>query len=146
MAQMCFGLSGGFGPTIRPRFHETRVFVSLLVMVSSFRKLTRLIPSGLGRESRSRASSCRWVWLKGQVTDGEGKLDLNWLYEVAARYGIGDIERDKSLNPGQQRMSIRNRLRSLVPQAEYDHAARRRDPSARASYGTRAGSSTGRAL
>ncbi len=25
MAQMCFGLSGGFGPTIRPRFHETRV-------------------------------------------------------------------------------------------------------------------------
>lgn len=63
------------------------------------------------------------VWLKSQVTDGERKLDLNRLYEVAARYGIGDIERYKSLNPGQQRMSIGNRLRSLVPKAEYHHAA-----------------------
>jgi len=63
------------------------------------------------------------VWLKGQVTDDEGKLDLNRLYAVAANYGIGDIERYKSLNPGQQRMSIGIRLRSLVPQAEYDHAA-----------------------
>ncbi len=31
MAQMCLGLSGGFGPTIRPWFHETRVFVSLMI-------------------------------------------------------------------------------------------------------------------
>ena len=49
MAQMCLGLSDEFGPTIRPRFHERRVFVSFIVLVSSpFGKLTRLIPSGSG--------------------------------------------------------------------------------------------------
>lgn len=58
-------------------------------------------------------------WLKGQVYDTGGKLDLDRLYDVAGRYGIEDIEPYKTLNPGQQRMSIGNRLRKIVPPEDY---------------------------
>jgi len=60
------------------------------------------------------------IWLKSQVQGEDGKLDLDRLYEVARRYGVQDIERYKGLNPGQQRMSIGNRLRSLVPAEVYE--------------------------
>lgn len=59
------------------------------------------------------------VWLKGQVYDASGRLDLDKLYAVAARYGITDVERYKGLNPGQQRMSIGNRLRTMVPLEDF---------------------------
>lgn len=59
------------------------------------------------------------IWLKEMVTDSKGRLDLERLYDVGTKYGIGDLDRYKSLNPGQQRMSIGNRLRSLVPPSDY---------------------------
>lgn len=61
------------------------------------------------------------IWLKKEVVDENGKLDLNRLYAIAAKYGITDIERYKSLNPGQQRMTIGNRLRSIVPPTVYEN-------------------------
>ena len=59
------------------------------------------------------------VWLAQQIRDREGRLDLEKLHSVAKRYGITDVDRYKTLNPGQQRMSIGNRLRSLVDPSEY---------------------------
>lgn len=62
-------------------------------------------------------------WLNAQVRGAEGKLDLDKLYAVAARYGVIDREAYKHLNPGQQRMTIGVKLRAQVPPAEYDQAA-----------------------
>ena len=58
-------------------------------------------------------------WLNPQVCDGEGKLDINKLHELALRYGIDKREQYKHLNPGQQRMNIGNRLRKVVDPKEY---------------------------
>lgn len=51
-------------------------------------------------------------WLNPQVRDASGKLDLDRLYAVAREHGITDEYRH--LNPGQQRMNIGVRLRTVV--------------------------------
>ncbi len=57
MAQMCLGLSGGFGPMIRPWFQGTRVVVGCAIaMVSFFEEPITFVPFVLGRESLSRAN------------------------------------------------------------------------------------------
>lgn len=58
------------------------------------------------------------IWLREQVTDHTGGLDLIRLRDIAAQYGI-DADRYAHLNPGQQRMNIGNRLRKLVPSHVY---------------------------
>jgi hypothetical protein len=57
------------------------------------------------------------VWLDGQVKQPDGTLDLEKLYKVAQRYGIG--KRYERLNPGQQRMNVGVMLRTRVPHEEY---------------------------
>lgn len=59
------------------------------------------------------------LWLNPQISDSEGKLDLDKLYEVARRYGIEKREKYKHLNPGQQRMNIGIQLRKVVDPKEY---------------------------
>lgn len=61
-------------------------------------------------------------WLKGRTAGADGRLDLGKLHDVARRYGVDDVDRYAELNPGQQRMSIGNRLRKLVPASTYDGA------------------------
>ena len=58
-------------------------------------------------------------WLNAQVCDTDGKLIINRLYVVAQRYGIEKPEQYSHLNPGQQRMTIGNRLRKKVNPEEY---------------------------
>lgn len=55
-------------------------------------------------------------WLDRQVKP-DGKLDLDRLNEVAAKYGIANNY--GHLNPGQQRMTIGVMLRARVPAKEY---------------------------
>lgn len=57
-------------------------------------------------------------WLRDRVLDRSGKLDLEALHNIAAKYGV-DSAAYSHLNPGQQRMNIGNRLRKLVPPAVY---------------------------
>ena len=58
-------------------------------------------------------------WLRDQVNHADGTLDLDRLHALAAQYGIDARARYGHLNPGQQRMNVGNRLRSLVPQEMY---------------------------
>lgn len=58
-------------------------------------------------------------WLKALTQGSDGKLDLERLHRIAEKHGIDDVERYAALNPGQQRMSIGNRLRKLVPAEAY---------------------------
>lgn len=58
-------------------------------------------------------------WLRALTTASDGSLDLTRLYKVAEKHGIDDLGRYAKLNPGQQRMSIGNRLRKLVPPETY---------------------------
>lgn len=59
------------------------------------------------------------LWMRRQVTRSDGTLDLATLHEVARHHGV-DPEAYAHLNPGQQRMNIGNRLRRVVPPAEYE--------------------------
>lgn len=56
-------------------------------------------------------------WLDAKVKKSDGSLDLDRLYEVACDFGI--ITDYRHLNPGQQRMTIGNKLRNIVPSFEY---------------------------
>jgi hypothetical protein len=56
-------------------------------------------------------------WLDAKVKKSDGSLDLDRLYEVACDFGI--ITDYRHLNPGQQRMTIGNKLRNIVPSSEY---------------------------
>lgn len=66
-------------------------------------------------------------WLRDQVNNTDGTLDLERLYQLAERYGIDARGRYCHLNPGQQRMNVGNRLRRIVPQHEY--ARRKLEPN-----------------
>ncbi len=57
------------------------------------------------------------LWLDAQVRT-DGQLDPARLYAVAERWGI--TQRYDTLNAGQQRMNIGNRLRKIVPSSEYE--------------------------
>lgn len=59
-------------------------------------------------------------WLAPQVADLEGRLNLEKLHEVACRYGIDRRTQYAHLNPGQQRMTLGNLLRRVVPKALYE--------------------------
>ncbi|BCA58885.1 hypothetical protein [Sphingomonas sp. HMP6] len=52
-------------------------------------------------------------WLRDEVNNRDGTLDLAKLHALAARFEI-DAGRYAHLNPGQQRMNIGNRLRRIV--------------------------------
>lgn len=56
-------------------------------------------------------------WLDAQVKDPSGKLNLDRLYDLAAKYKI--TNRYEKLNPGQIRMNIGNALRRQVPASLY---------------------------
>ena len=58
-------------------------------------------------------------WLRDNVSHADGTLDLDRLHALAEQYGIDGRGRYGHLNPGQQRMNVGNRLRSLVPQHVY---------------------------
>ena len=51
-------------------------------------------------------------WFKPLVSKKDGTLDVDFMYEVAKRFGVYDEYR--KLNPGQQRMNIGNKLRTLL--------------------------------
>lgn len=57
------------------------------------------------------------LWLNALVTNSDGSLNLDRLYEIAASYGIKNDYRH--LNHGQQRMTIGIKLRKTVPASEY---------------------------
>lgn len=61
------------------------------------------------------------VWLANHVKRSDGTLDLERLHDVARSYGL-DVSRYAHLNPGQQRMNIGNRLRSIVPPSTYTNS------------------------
>jgi hypothetical protein len=58
-------------------------------------------------------------WLDAQVKGADGRLDLERLYALARRFGIDKQTQYAGLNPGQQRMSIGNLLRRIVPESDY---------------------------
>lgn len=58
-------------------------------------------------------------WLTAQTTGADGRLDLDRLYTLALEYGIDKRAEYSSLNPGQQRMSVGNALRTRVPASVY---------------------------
>jgi hypothetical protein len=57
-------------------------------------------------------------WLNPQVRDASGALDLDKLYDVAARYIDVNRLQYSHLNAGQQRMAVGNRLRKVVPASQ----------------------------
>lgn len=57
------------------------------------------------------------IWIDKQIRDAHGKLDIEKLYALAAKYGIE--KRYPNLNPGQIRMNLGNALRRRVPEKEY---------------------------
>lgn len=60
------------------------------------------------------------LWLRPQVTDNDGTLDLDKLYAIAMSYGIDRREQYAHLNPGQVRMNLGNLLRKAVPRQVYE--------------------------
>ena len=58
-------------------------------------------------------------WIGPLVAGEDGALDLEKLHAIARRYGV-DPTAYAHLNPGQQRMNIGNRLRSIVPTHVYE--------------------------
>jgi hypothetical protein len=69
-------------------------------------------------------------WLKPQITGPGGALDLDRLYAVAEGFGLDGRDRYAHLNPGQQRMTLGNRLRRAVPRAVYENGAAEAPPAA----------------
>ena len=59
-------------------------------------------------------------WLDAQVRRQDGAFVLDRLYEVAEKFGIKKRSEYRHLNPGQQRMSLGNLLRRVVPKALYE--------------------------
>jgi hypothetical protein len=57
------------------------------------------------------------IWLNGRVRRADGTLDIEALYTTAKEFGVAHEYRH--LNPGQQRMNIGSRLRSVVPPETY---------------------------
>jgi hypothetical protein len=51
------------------------------------------------------------VWFDPQVRTADGTLDLQKLYAISTSHGI-DYKSYTSLNPGQQRMTLGNMIRS----------------------------------
>jgi len=58
-------------------------------------------------------------WINAQIRAPDGGLDLDLLHAVAKRYGVDRKAQYAHLNPGQQRMTIGNLLRRIVPPGEY---------------------------
>ena len=72
-------------------------------------------------------------WLNPQVRRPDGTLDLDRLYEVAARYGFDKREDYARLNPGQQRMNVGNLLRNYFQSGEGTPHFEAPDPGVRVS-------------
>jgi hypothetical protein len=58
-------------------------------------------------------------WLDAEVRDQSGTLDLGLLHSLAMRFGIDRRQQYAHLNPGQQRMTIGNMLRKVVPPSTF---------------------------
>jgi hypothetical protein len=74
---------------------------------------------------RDTAASPFNRWLNAQVRNLYGTLDLDKLHAVAMEFGVDKRDRYAHLNPGQQRMSVGNLLRKIVPESTYLSAADR---------------------
>ncbi|MEQ1953876.1 hypothetical protein [Mesorhizobium sp. CN2-181] len=72
---------------------------------------------------RDTAQSPFNMWLNAEVAGPDGSFDLARLHSVARQYGIDREQAYAHLNPGQQRMSIGNMLRSRVPRSLYETPA-----------------------
>ncbi|WP_439502531.1 hypothetical protein [Aminobacter ciceronei] len=79
--------------------------------------------------AQNTASSPFNQWLDAQIRGPDGRLDLDRLHQVSRRYGVDRQAQYAHLNPGQQRMTIGNVLRRVVPHTEYERgpAAEQKD-------------------
>lgn len=75
------------------------------------------------------------TWIRPQILGPDGNLDVERLHALAMTYGIDKRSQYAHLNPGQQRMSLGNILRKVVPVHLYERASLRPTTSSRPTDG-----------